>query len=123
MFPLSIGNTPYIPSRNFKVSWDGTLYVTGGNFSGTVSGSTIEGGQIIAGNNTLIDGTGIHTTNIDILDNSENYGVVGHYLGNNKSHVLGIKSNTRSIVIENLTPTGNAPYDNTDHTIRLTSTG
>lgn len=44
---------PIIIGNKFSVAWDGTLNATNGNFSGSISGSSIYGGSINIGNGTF----------------------------------------------------------------------
>lgn len=54
-------NRLVVNSDKFKVAADGTITATNGNFSGTISGSTINGTTVNGGN---INGTTISTSNI-----------------------------------------------------------
>lgn len=50
-YPLSIGIAKNVSARNFKVAWDGTAYITDGEFSGRLhaKGGTIEGDFTVTG--------------------------------------------------------------------------
>lgn len=45
-YPLSIGTSSSVSSRDFRVTWDGKLYAENADIEGTIWGSTIKGGTI-----------------------------------------------------------------------------
>ena len=127
-YPLSIGNVVKEQERHFKVSWDGTCYITDGKFSGeiTAESGTIGGWNI--GSDTLIGGdlildssdgsiTGgvLRSTDTQISligdllikpdensDSGVRFGALNGRDGEGTTGVVGIYNNTeQNLIIEN----------------------
>lgn len=109
-YPLSIGTTQSISSRNFKVDWTGTAYIENGIFKGKITGSevyttylqayegdignwTISRNEITGVNTVLNSQNGITTNTITISANGSNdeqtIGVVGYLTGKDGDTGLG----------------------------------
>ena len=127
-YPLGIGTTSSISSRNFRVKWDGTCYITDGEFSGKVTaeelysdygyigGWEIDSNSLTGGLTVLNSSTGIFTNRIGIVDkiSSANesglLGEIGLVQGLNEqgqiTYNIGIISRNQSIVLDTLAATG-----------------
>lgn len=137
VFPLSIGLTPTVSSRKFKVGWDGTTYITDGFFEGTITGSEVytnyldaqEGniGGWTLGNNQLSGGSTIlHSRNgittntlklwmIDDNDNEINLGQIGYVEGldgtsGSETNGFGIKSINNNKIFIDSTYSGSSDF-------------
>ena len=72
-YPLAIGNTTLVGTRGFRVTWDGKVYVSDGEFKGKIiaSGGSI-GSWTIDDNGNLVGTTGFNNQNI-ILSATSGY--------------------------------------------------
>ena len=128
-YPLGIGTSSSITSRNFRVRWDGTCYITDGIFSGIVTADElycdygyIGGWEIddtsLSGGKTVLDSyDGIFTNRIGIIDKisaANKDGLLGEIglvegadLNGNTTYNIGIVSKNQSIILNTLSATGN----------------
>ena len=128
-YPLGIGTSSSISSRNFRVRWDGTCYITDGIFSGIVTADElycdygyIGGWEIdntsLSGGKTVLDSyDGIFTNRIGIIDKisaANKNGLLGEIglvegadLNGNTTYNIGIVSKNQSIILNTLSATGN----------------
>ena len=106
-YPLSIGLDKNVGLRKFKVKWDGTTYITDGEFSGriradngNIGGWTITEDYLYSGSTTLSSYDGISTDSIYI----NGLGTIGAVVGSSGT-ILGINAtDNKGIAIES--PTG-----------------